>query len=383
MKFTDYIKDYFQPTKRLQTSYVLFVLLVVTYEIFLSFNPRYFGLDEPIDATEFSKEIAEFRASFTPKNAKNSFLASKYDTIALFNFNPNTIKKEEFQALGLSEKQANTILNYRNKGGQFRIKNDFKRIYSISEAQFEILKPYINLPTNKKYVKYGEKEFYKKKEVQIIELFEFDPNLASNNDYKRLGLTEKQINTIDKYLSKGGKFKTKKDFKKIYVISEKEYERLYPYIKIEDNSTYEANKPEDKTLEQEEYTAELNTAKLEELIKIKGIGKYSAKMIINYRKKLGGFARIEQLQEVQGVYENSYLKAKEYLTINTTKIVKINLNFADFKQLIRHPYLEKEDVLKILKFRTKKRKFTNINQLIEEKILPKTLFLMVKPYFKI
>lgn len=389
MKLTEQIKNYFRPTKRLQTSYVAFVILIVIYEIVLSFNPQYFGIDEPIDATQFEKEIAEFRASLTPKddnfykNKEQTNLASKYDTIELFTFNPNSISQKKLQALGLSEKQANTIINYRNKGGNFRTKNDFSKMYSISETQFQILKPYINLPENHQYTQYEKFKKTDEKEIQVIQLFEFDPNLTSHKDYKRLGLSDKQINTIDKYLSKGGKFRKKSDFKKIYVISEKQYEMLYPYIKIEQIVENELNKPEKNKLQTKENIAELNSASIEQLIKIKGIGKYSAKKIVEYRKKLGGFIKIEQLKEVPGVYENNYLKAKEFLTIDKTKIAKISLNFADFKELIKHPYLEREDVVKILKFRRKKGKYTNINQLLEKKILPKTLFLMIKPYLKI
>lgn len=391
MKLTEYIKDYFRPTKRLQTSYVLFVVLVVIYEIFLSFNPQYFGIDKPIDATQFKKEIAEFRKGLVPKDKdfyeskEQTNLASKYENIKLFNFNPNTTNQEELQALGLSEKQAKTILNYRNKGGKFRTKKDFSKMYSISETQFNILKPYINLPESKQYSQYDKYNKYDKteKEPQIIELFEFDPNLTSHTDYKRLGLTDRQINTIDKYLSKGGKFRKKSDFKKMYVISEKQYEMLYPYIKIEIIIEEAQAKPELKNFKTENHFAELNSATVEELIKVRGIGKYSAQKIVEYRKKLGGYVKIEQLREVKGVYEESYLKAKEYLTINTENIKKININYADFKKLIQHPYLEKVDVVKILNYRRKKRKYTNINQLLEKKILEKTLFLMLKPYFKI
>jgi len=92
---------------------------------------------------------------------------------------------------------------------------------------------------------------------------------------------------------------------------------------------------------------------------------------------------MEQLLEVKGVYENSYAKAKEFLSINTSKVTKININLADFKELIDHPYLEKEDVLKLLKYREKKGKFTNLNQLTEKEILPETLFQKIKPYLKI
>ena len=56
--------------------------------------------------------------------------------------------------------------------------------------------------------------------------------ITTDEDYKKLGLSEKQINTINNYKNKGGTFKTKEDFKKMYVISDEEYKRLEPYIVI-------------------------------------------------------------------------------------------------------------------------------------------------------
>ncbi|MDP1165536.1 ComEA family DNA-binding protein, partial [Klebsiella pneumoniae] len=64
----------------------------------------------------------------------------------LFRFDPNTVTKLELQRLGLSEKQAQTIINYRNNGGKFRKKSDFKKMYSVSDRFFERVKSWIDLP---------------------------------------------------------------------------------------------------------------------------------------------------------------------------------------------------------------------------------------------
>src|SRR4051812_30775121 len=46
------------------------------------------------------------------------------------------------------------------------------------------------------------------------ERFNFDPNNLSDTDWKRLGLSAKQIHSIKNYETKGGKFRTKQDVKK-------------------------------------------------------------------------------------------------------------------------------------------------------------------------
>ena len=63
-----------------------------------------------------------------------------------FRFNPNTATEEELCRLGFTPKQAQSIINYRNKGGRFRRPEDFARSYVVSDSIFRRLKPYIDIP---------------------------------------------------------------------------------------------------------------------------------------------------------------------------------------------------------------------------------------------
>lgn len=63
-----------------------------------------------------------------------------------FRFNPNTVSKEDLQRLGFSEKQAQSIVNYREKGGRFRRKSDFARSFVVSDSVYKRLEPYISIP---------------------------------------------------------------------------------------------------------------------------------------------------------------------------------------------------------------------------------------------
>ncbi len=61
-------------------------------------------------------------------------------------FNPNTASVEELQRLGFSLKQAQSIDNYRNKGGRFRRKSDFAKSFVVSDSIYRRLEPYIDIP---------------------------------------------------------------------------------------------------------------------------------------------------------------------------------------------------------------------------------------------
>lgn len=63
-----------------------------------------------------------------------------------FPFNPNTVSVEDLKRLGFSEKQAQSIENYRLKGGRFRRKSDFAKSYVVADSVYERLAPYIDIP---------------------------------------------------------------------------------------------------------------------------------------------------------------------------------------------------------------------------------------------
>ncbi|MBR3562632.1 MAG: helix-hairpin-helix domain-containing protein [Bacteroidales bacterium] len=63
-----------------------------------------------------------------------------------FRFNPNTVKFEELVRLGFTEKQAQSIINYREKGGRFRRKADFAKSYVVADSVFKRLAPFIDIP---------------------------------------------------------------------------------------------------------------------------------------------------------------------------------------------------------------------------------------------
>lgn len=67
------------------------------------------------------------------------------EKINLFVFDPNTLDAAGWVKLGLSEKQAVSVLNYRSKGGIFRQKEELKKMYTISPELYERLFPYIKI----------------------------------------------------------------------------------------------------------------------------------------------------------------------------------------------------------------------------------------------
>ena len=63
-----------------------------------------------------------------------------------FPFNPNTVSLSDLMRLGFSEKQAQSIINYREKGGRFRRPSDFAKSYVVADSVFRRLEPFIRIP---------------------------------------------------------------------------------------------------------------------------------------------------------------------------------------------------------------------------------------------
>ncbi len=197
-------------------------------------------------------------------------------------------------------------------------------------------------------------------------LFVFNPNTVSLKELLALGFKEKTANIFIKFRSKGFVFKQKQDLKKVYGIDENFYEKLEPYILIENKLT-EKSKPENTETKSEAPTknkataskiVELNSADSLTLLEVNGIGPAFAKRILKYRSLLGGYVKPEQLKEVFGFTDEMFEKIKPQISVNANGIKKINLSKDDFKTINKHPYITYELTKEIFDWKRK----TNITK---------------------
>ena len=109
---------------------------------------------------------------------------------------------------------------------------------------------------------------------------------------------------------------------------------------------------------------DINTADTTLLKQLPGIGGAFAKWIVNYREKLGGYCETEQLLEVYRMDTARYDAIKDFVKIDSSFTPnKLKINTDAFKILLKHPYLEYEDVKKIVNYREQKGMITSWEQL--------------------
>jgi len=116
---------------------------------------------------------------------------------------------------------------------------------------------------------------------------------------------------------------------------------------------------------------ELNTVDSATLVRVPGIGAKSASMIISYRERLGGFHTPYQISE-RLTWEGANERMEEWCTkwfkADERFIKKLDINNADFKEILRHPYISYEQTKAIVNYRNKHKKIESINvlELFEE-----------------
>jgi competence protein ComEA len=84
--------------------------------------------------------------------------------------------------------------------------------------------------------------------------------------------------------------------------------------------TGRASIEEQQSSAQQAPALNLNTATQADLEKLPGVGPATAKQILDYRQKNNGFKKVEELMNVKGIGEKSFLKLKPLVTIAPPKL---------------------------------------------------------------
>jgi DNA uptake protein ComE-like DNA-binding protein len=214
---------------------------------------------------------------------------------------------------------------------------------------------------------------YARYEKHKPELFPFDPNTADSVELLRLGLRGWQIRNLIRYRNAGGVFRKPEDLSKLYGMTAEQYQQLKPFVKIDkaaipDERQFYAYMPieERDTLLypiklQPEERIVLNRADTTVLRKVPGVGQHFARKIVEYRERLGGYYRVQQLLEIEDFPES----AVTFFIIpdDDVKLRKMNINQLTLNELKRHPYINFYQARDIVDYRRLHGRIHSLNDL--------------------
>lgn len=217
----------------------------------------------------------------------------------------------------------------------------------------------------------------------------FDPNALDLEDWKRLGLSERQAQGILNYRAKGGRFRRKEDLQKMYSISEADYVRLEPYIRIKEPSPAASEGVKGSPIQQR-YAAqarqamriEINSADSIDLLDLPGIGLVFASRIVRYRERLGGFYDLHQLLDVYGMDSVRFMRIAPLLDLDSALVRKIPINQADYERLRSHPLISNKQAALIIRYREHHGAFTSLEDLGQIKPFDEEILCNIAPYLE-
>lgn len=303
-----YLKRYFfHITKSQRLGLYIIIILILLFEIIqnIPFEKNDFSLTEADKL--FLKEYSSSLVTKKDFSYKNHQLK---DSISPFN--PNDYTKENWINLGFSDKQADIILKYKKiVGGEFKSKEEFSKCYVIDDEKYQKLEPYLLL-TSKKGVN-------KDVNTPSVTYKNFNPNDLPQQGWEKLGFSTKQAEIIMKYKQiLGGKFTSKEQLKKCFVISDEKYLEMKPYILLPEKTKQDekfATKQTKTKINYSSFDPNLYTEKDWQKI---GFTSKQAETIIKYKKILGGkFTSKDQLRKCYVISDEKYIELEPYITFNT------------------------------------------------------------------
>ena len=286
----------------------------------------------------------------------------------------NTVSAEILEQLGLSNAVAERWVKFRNALGRYSSLDDLEKIYGISsdwllhfDAFMIFDKPEI------------DHEIKFEKSLNNTMMFDFDPNKVSVDGLDKLGFSNRTQQALIKFRENGGRFNDREDLQFLFGMTSEFYNKIADYIKIE-NLDKQINVTDFRANEnKEQIFVDINSSDAEAWQKLRGIGPFYAKRIVNFRNHLGGFHDIDQIAETYGLPDTVFQQIRPYLRM-TSSNTKIEINRVDKVTLSEHPYFSQKQASVLINFRDEHGPLQSVNDLYRVLIFDSAFVQKIKPY---
>ncbi|MBS1729433.1 MAG: helix-hairpin-helix domain-containing protein [Bacteroidetes bacterium] len=228
-------KDYFSFSKKERTAILILVFIIVAIISLPSiFKPKF---SPPLSDSETILEMGVADSVKNVKNISHPTIQSSSKESSLFYFDPNTIDETTWKKLGLTERNIQTILNYRTKGGKFRSASDIHKIYGLKKVDADRLEPFIQIKNDRNMLSSKKPEERNQPVIKIVPKKSFSKiniNTATEEEWKTLpGIGDVLAKRIVKFRTAKKGFNNIDDIKKTYGLKDSVFEQIRPWLYIE------------------------------------------------------------------------------------------------------------------------------------------------------
>lgn len=233
------IREFFSLSKAEQYGIIVLSSLILLFTILYFLLPFMVSSNHYLDtafiekAKTFQRKQQEVADSIEIEKIQSSGQLSEElarQRLHPFIFDPNKLPTELWKKIGLTDKQISVIKNYEAKGGKFFFKEDFKKLYCISAAEYNVLEPYIHIsagfsPHQEGIIKNSRpKIFLKITEINRADTIKLKKNLALP-----YWLGKRVVN----YRKKLGGFYKKSQLLEVYGMKRWYYDKIEAFIRVD------------------------------------------------------------------------------------------------------------------------------------------------------
>ncbi len=274
---------------------IILILLMMALHLYLAIHEP---SAETSEAEAIRRELELFGQQLTGGGKPgDGFKVALDETLPepplLFDFDPNTASETDLIRLGMDRKVARTLLNYREKGGRFRSRDDLRKIYGMSAALYARLAPYVNIASDSA----GMVLLTPATGGPLI----LDMNMADTIQWQDLpGIGSKLADRIVRYRSLLGGFSRVSQLREVYGISDSLYNMLEAKLFADSSrvTRISVNEADESMLAAHPY-----------------IGSYYARAIISYRRQVTRIGSLQELLENGLLPASAFEKARFYLSL--------------------------------------------------------------------
>lgn len=220
-------------------------------------------------------------------------------------------------------------------------------------------------------------------------IYPFNPNYLTDAKAYQLGISVAEYDRLKQFRGENKWINSAEDFQRVTKVSDSLLQSIQPYFKFPDwvmHRQASASLTKKTPLSVLSYAEkqDLNTATIEDLQRIHGIGEVLAQRIVTLRSKYGGFKDDLQLKDVYGLSSEVMQQITQQFTVKATApYEKIDINQATVVQLAEIPYFNYELAREIVAFIKLREGISDFKELAKIYDFPMHKIDRIKLYLKI